>query len=488
MVDFSRLAYVDLETTGGKPTRDSITEIAIVQTLDGVITEKWQSLVCPDTSIPLMIQKLTGITPEMVADALTIDELIPTILDLFEGHVVVAHNARFDVSFLRNAFKQNGVEFKYPVVCTVKLSRKMYPQFKVHNLDSIIKRFDLTCEARHRAMGDAAALPQLVSRMVDDFNEENVFAAMQLQQKLSSIPPHLNPELFDKMPNEPGVYLFYGESGDLLYVGKSVQIRARVISHFSSDHRHDREMRMAQQVHNIEWIVTAGEFSALILESELVKSRSPLFNRQLRKQKTLFTLYWENDLKENVLAPQIIDINSLSTESKKASLKNTYGLYKGRRGANESLRKLKDEHNLCAIQLGLEKGKGPCFAYQLKKCKGICCGKENPLIYQMRMQQALAPIKLKGWPYQGAIGIKEYNQESDISCIHIISHWLYLGNVSNESELESFDFDTTVKLDTDFYKICISQLQKNHTLITLENVDSTIDTTTDNTLNSAIEN
>ena len=332
-------------------------------------------------------------------------------------------------------------------------------------------------------MGDAAALPQLVSRMVDDFNEENVFAAMQLQQKLSSIPPHLNPELFDKMPNEPGVYLFYGESGDLLYVGKSVQIRARVIYHFSSDHRHDREMRMAQQVHNIEWIVIAGEFSALILESELVKSRSPLFNRQLRKQKTLFTLYWENDLKENVLAPKIIDINSLSTESKKASLKNTYGLYKGRRGANESLRKLKDEHNLCAIQLGLEKGKGSCFAYQLKKCKGICCGKENPLIYQMH--QALAPIKLKGWPYQGAIGIKKYNEESNISCIHIISHWLYLGNVSNESELESFYFDTTVKLDTDFYKICISQLQKNHTLITLENIDSTIDTTTDNILNSA---
>ena len=286
MVDFSRLAYVDLETTGGKPTRDSITEIAIVQTLDGVIIDKWQSLVCPDTYIPLMIQKLTGITSEMVADAPTIDELIPTILELFEGHVVVAHNARFDVSFLRNAFKQNGVEFKYPIVCTVKLSRKMYPQFKVHNLDSIIKRFDLTCEARHRAMGDAAASPQLVSRMVDDFNEENVFAAMQLQQKLSSIPPHLNSELFDKMPNEPGVYLFYGESGDLLYVGKSVQIRARVIYHFSSDHRHDREMRMTQQVHNIEWIVIAGEFSALILESELVKSRSPLFNRQLRKQKT----------------------------------------------------------------------------------------------------------------------------------------------------------------------------------------------------------
>jgi DNA polymerase-3 subunit epsilon len=475
MVDFSRLAYVDLETTGGKPTRDSITEIAIVQTLDGVVTDKWQSLVCPNTSIPLMIQKLTGITPDMVVDAPTIDDLIPTIIEKLEGHVVVAHNARFDVSFLRNAFKQSGYDFKYPIVCTVKLSRELYPKFKQHNLDSIIKRFELTCDARHRAMGDAAALPQLVSRMKHDFNEEQVLTAMKSQQKLASMPPHLDPELFSKMPNEPGVYLFYGEAGDLLYVGKSVQIRARIISHFSSDHSHDREMRMAQQVHDIEWIVTAGEFSALILESELVKSRSPLFNRQLRKQKALFTIYWDNALNENVPQPKIIDINSLSSESNTPSLKNTYGLFKGRKGANDALRKLKDEYKLCAIQLGLEKGKGPCFGYQLKKCNGICCSKETPIIYQMRLQQALTPIKNKGWPYQGAIGIKEYNEKSDITCIHIISHWLYLGQVNNESELADFSFDKVAKLDIDFYKICVSQLQKNHTLITLNNIDKTIE-------------
>ncbi|MGJ8581331.1 MAG: exonuclease domain-containing protein [Psychromonas sp.] len=474
MVDFSRLAYVDLETTGAKPTRDRITEIAIVQTLNGVVVDKWQSLVCPDTYIPLMIQKLTGITTEMVANAPTIDDIMPTIMNKLDGHVVVAHNARFDVGFLRNAFKQYGAEFKYPVVCTVKLSRELYPQFKKHNLDTIIERFDLTCDARHRAMGDAQVLTELVSRMTSDFNEENVFAAMKLQQRLSSIPPHLDPDLFIKMPNEPGVYLFYGEKGDLLYIGKSVQIRARVISHFSSDHSHDREMRMAQQVHHIEWIVTAGEFSALILESELVKSRSPLFNRQLRKPKALFTIYWENTLNNPVSSPKIIDINSLSAESKKASLKNTYGLFKGRKGASDSLKKLKDEHQLCAIQLGLEKGKGPCFAYQLKKCKGICCGKETPLSYQLRMQQALTPIKIKGWPYQGAIGIKEYNDKSDISCIHIISHWLYLGHVTNESELADFDFETPTKLDIDFYKICISQLQKNHKLIKLENVEKAI--------------
>ncbi|RBW46538.1 DNA polymerase III subunit epsilon [Psychromonas sp. B3M02] len=471
MVDFSRLAYVDIETTGTKPTRDQITEIAIVQTLNGKIIDKWQSLVCPNTFIPTMIQQLTGITPDMVIDVPTIDKIIPVIIEKLADHVLVAHNARFDVSFLRNAFKQNNIEFKYPVVCTVKLSREMYPTFKRHNLDSIIKRFGLTCESRHRAMDDAAILPEIVARMKSDFNQQKVLQAMASQQKLSSVPPHINPDIFSTMPNEPGVYLFYGETGNLLYVGKSVQIRARVMSHFSSDHSHDREMRMAQQVHDIEWIITAGEFSALVLESELVKSRAPLFNRQLRKQKSLFTIYWDNSLDKTVAQPSVIDINTLNTQSKKSSLKNTYGLFKNRRTATETLRKLKDENQLCGIQLGLEKGKGPCFSYQLKKCKGICCGKETTIAYQIRMQQALAPIKIKGWPYQGTIGIKEYNEQSDISCIHIISHWLYLGKVNNESELVDFNFDVTAKLDQDFYKICISQLQKSHRFINLANLN-----------------
>ncbi len=351
MTDFSRLAYVDLETTGGRPTSDRITEIAIIQTQDGKVVDQWQSMVFPDVTIPNFIQQLTGITDKMVENAPSFDELLPTILEKLEGHVVVAHNARFDVGFLRNAYQRLGEEFKYPVVCTVKLSCNLYPKFKRHNLDAIIKRFDLQCEARHRALGDAAALPQLVSKMRRDFGDDEVLAAMAMQQKLASMPPHLDPSLFEKMPNEPGVYLFYGETGSLLYVGKSIQIRTRVISHFSSDHSNDREMRMAQQVHDIEWIVTAGEFSALMLEAELVKKRSPLFNRKLRKQKTLHTLYWENSITADVMTPKIVDINALENPSKTASLEpdsliNTYGLFRSRKGANDAIKKLKDEHHL----------------------------------------------------------------------------------------------------------------------------------------------
>ena len=472
MNDFSKLAYVDLETTGGRPTSDRITEIAIVQTIDGVVVDEWHTLVNPGIQIPEMIQRIIGITPAMVKDSPTFEEILPTVMEKLEGFVFVAHNARFDTGFLKNAYKRLGEDFSYPVLCTVKLSRKLYTQYKRHSLDAIIQRFNLKCEARHRALGDAAALPQLVSRMFKDFDSGDVLAAMALQRKLGSVPPHLDPKIFDDMPNEPGVYLFYGESGGLLYVGKSVQIRTRVMSHFSSDHSNDREMRMAQQVHDIEWIVTAGEFSALMLEADLVKKRAPLFNRQLRRQKTLFSLYWEgNSPKEitsnTVSTPVIRDINADDNLTDAARLENSYGLFRSRKQASELLKKVQKDSQLCAKQLGLEKGKGPCFSFQLKRCRGICCEQESAISYRLRLQQALSPIKVKGWPYDGPVGIYESNEKSGLSCIHIISNWQYLGKVNDESELADFSHDDSISLDIDFYRICISQLQKNSKVIPL---------------------
>ena len=473
MPDYNKLAFVDLETTGGRPTKDRITEIAIVRTIDGEVVDRWESLIDPDCHIPEMIQRIIGITPDMVKGAPTFDEVLPEVMGRLEGFVFVAHNARFDAGFLKNAYKRAGEEFSYPVLCTVKLSRRLYPEFKRHNLDSIIQRFGLSCEARHRAMGDAAALPQLLSRMHRDFEQSDVLAAMSSQRKLASIPPHLNPSLFDEMPNEPGVYLFYGESGVLLYVGKSVQIRTRVISHFSSDHSHDREMRMAQQVHDIEWKVTAGEFSALMLEAELVKRHSPLFNRQLRKQKVLYSLYWQQSsveqLKDNlVVSPRMIDLRSDENADNSAGLDNSYGLFRSRKQANELLKKLQQEHQLCAKHLGLEKGKGACFSYQLKKCRGFCCNEETAISYQMRLQQALSPIKVEGWPYDGPVGIYESNSASELTTIHILSNWRYLGKVESEAELAEFSYDPTIRLDVDFYRLCIAQLQKKKKVIPLK--------------------
>lgn len=457
---FDRLAYVDLETTGGRPTRDRITEIGIVLVDNHVVIEEWSSLINPHTHIPSNIQNLTGITQKMVSKAPDFDEVIERVLEKLGDRVLVAHNARFDVGFLRNEFRRQQLEFKYPVVCTVKLSRHLYPHYRRHNLDTLMARYHLGCEARHRALGDARVLPDLVNAMIAQSGLDTVVQAMKAQQKLLSLPPHLPSSLLDELPHRPGVYLFYGENDSLLYVGKSVNIRSRVMSHFTDDHRHDREMRIAQQVRQIDWIETAGEFGALMLEAELIKTRSPLLNRRLRRQQELCSIKWNPD---ETKKPEVVAIDTISPYQ----LSHLYGLFRTRRQAINTLRKLSVEYFLCPRKIGLEKGKGACFAYQLKKCKGVCCGKELEILHRQRVLQALLPLRVKAWPYEGAIGIREYQAETDRTDIHIISHWCYLGKVQNEEELASFSMPESFYLDKDVYRLCLQQLRKRPEIIKL---------------------
>jgi DNA polymerase-3 subunit epsilon len=457
MSDFSRLVYVDLETTGGRPTRDRITEIALILVDNGEEIERWQSLLNPETRIPEQIQQLTGITPSMVEDAPLFEDLIETVKDLMQDRVVVAHNARFDTAFLRNAFQRLGYPYRYPSVCTVKLSRKLYPQYKRHNLDSLIERFGLQSHVRHRAMGDTEVLPQLVDIMQTELGKDVVLHAMQVQQGLQSLPPNIDKSLLEEIPEEPGVYRFFGERNALLYVGKSIKLRSRVISHFSADHRNDREMQIAQQVRHIDWQVTAGEFSALMLEAELVKKQSPLFNRKLRRQKTLLTLFWEADK-----VGSKVDIREIQ-HADTLEFSNCYGLFRSKKQATDSLRELIKNHTLCSKTIGLEKGKGACFAYQLKRCKGVCCGQEQPLKHHLRVQEALRPLQLKHWPYKGKVGIREYNSDSHITAIHIIDRWCYLGKASDENELSDIQTMESITFDMDFYRLCVKQLAKTPT-------------------------
>lgn len=160
------LAIVDVETTGAHPAWDRVTEIAVVEVADGEVRSEWSTLVNPGTRIPPAIQALTGITDDMVAGAPAFEDLAPGLYERLEGRVFVAHNARFDYGFLRHAFERAGFDFHARTLCTVKLSRRLYPQFARHNLDSLIGRHKLKFggrgAARHRALGDALAVWQFL--------------------------------------------------------------------------------------------------------------------------------------------------------------------------------------------------------------------------------------------------------------------------------------------------------------------------------------
>ena len=264
-------AIVDVETTGLSPATDRVIEVGIIRVEVGREVERFSSLVNPHAAISPLIQSITGILPEDLEDAPSFADIAPDIAPLLEGAVLMAHNARFDYGFLKNEFKRLKVPYVAKQLCTVKLSRRLFPQERRHSLDHVMRRHGLVCADRHRALGDAEVVWQFYQHVVQQFSADTVHSALTPILKQPSLPPQLPKELVDGLPNGPGVYVFHGESGIPLYVGKSITVRQRVRSHFADDYRSHKEMRLAQQVVDIEVRETAGEMGALLRESRLIK-------------------------------------------------------------------------------------------------------------------------------------------------------------------------------------------------------------------------
>ncbi|MBS1192008.1 MAG: polymerase epsilon subunit [Rhodocyclaceae bacterium] len=440
------LAFVDLETTGATATSDRITEIGIVEVdPDGSVRE-WQQLVNPGTRIPPFIEHLTGISNDMVADAPSFEVVAAEVLERLTGRLFIAHNARFDYGFLKNEFKRLGITFRAPVLCTVKLSRQLFPEHKRHSLDALIERHGLAAEARHRALADAQLIHQFWQLVHAIPGPEAVQAALRALNAHPSLPAHLDASIVDDLPDTPGVYLFYGENRLPLYVGKAKDIRSRVLSHFSADHASAKEMSLAQQVKRIEWVETAGEIGALLQEAALVKRLQPTHNRQLRKNDEVCT--WTLvDEGEGWLRPALAFARDLDFSLQSSC----YGLFKSSKEATDVLRSLAAEHNLCDILLGLEKaapGK-PCFGHQVKRCKGACVGKEPMAKHTMRLMAALVRLKLQPWPFPGPALIREGEEA------HVVDGWRHLGTAGSEAEIYEMMETPRPAFDRDIYKILL---------------------------------
>jgi DNA polymerase-3 subunit epsilon len=275
------LVFLDVETTGATAGHDRVTEVGLIEVDQGRFIGEWSTLVNPGIRIPPAIQALTGITDDMVARAPGFDDISRELKRRLEGRLLVAHNARFDYGFLRSEFQRSGIRYRSEVLCTVKLSRRLFPGHTHHNLDALMARHGIGCEARHRALGDARALWQLVRcwrRTLDAATLSTVVAGLVLSP---TAPPQLPEDVFDDLPEAPGVYVFYGENS-VLYVGKSANLRTRVLSHFSGDRGSARDVRIAREVVRFDWTETPGELGAQIEATRLVKALTPVYNRQAR--------------------------------------------------------------------------------------------------------------------------------------------------------------------------------------------------------------
>ncbi len=447
---------LDLETTGSSAERDRITEIAAVRIENGVEVARWSSLVNPGVSIPDFIQRLTGITDAMVASAPTFEEVTPALLEVLQDAVFVAHNVRFDYGFVVKELDRLGIAFKAKTFCTVRFSRSLYPQFKGHGLDAILERHGLQTIARHRAMGDVDVVLAWLKIAEAELGAEKLAATAQsLLQGSASLPPHLETPLSD-VPDTPGVYLMYGSGALPLYIGKSVHMRRRVLSHFQAAGKQSKEMRLLQEVRRIEWRETAGELGALLLEARLVKQMQPIYNRQLRREGQLCS--WRLHPDPNVRPVlQLVRLDKL----KQTGAGELFGVYRSKRQATETLRQLCSTHHLCLQAVGLESGKGACFAFQIKQCKGMCTGVESPALHRVRLQMALAEQRLLAWPHQGKVAIREYDDRSERTDIHVFDQWCHLATVHNESELADVTSSKqALAFDIDTYRLLVKRLSQ----------------------------
>ncbi len=435
------LAIVDLETTGTRAARDRITEIGVIEVERFQVLGEWSTLVNPGAALPSEIQALTGITPEMLAAAPRFADLARELHERLAGRVLVAHNARFDYGFLRREFDRAGIKFQAREVCTVKLSRRLYPG-GAHDLDSLIERHGIACRARHRALGDADAVWQFLQAAEREHGAEVLSVAARQVARQPALPPHLERAALDAVPEAPGVYLFHGAHGAPFYIGKSRAMRTRVLQHFSSG------AHWLSQVHRIDWRRTTGELGALLLEARLVKELAPAFNRQLRRSEAVCGVVFDGRRIRFAAADEI------SAET----LPFLYGIYRTRRAALKALRSAADEHRLCLRALGVEPaGRGACFRHQVGRCAGVCAGRENLLAHYARAAAALAPLKSPPWPWRGKVAIVESDATRDAVEAHVVDRWCYLGAARDEAEVSEL-IAAEPRFDYDHYRILARHL------------------------------
>ena len=458
-------AFLDIETTGGNSSRDRITEIGIRFWRDGAVIGEWQTLLNPDTRISPFIEQFTGISNELVADAPRFEDIADDLETQLEGKVFVAHNARFDYGFIKSEFRQLGRLFSAKVLCTVKLSRKLYPQFRRHNMDALIERHNLAQVQRHRAMGDVSAMLSFFEHALADHGTESMNSALDTLLQRPSIPSHLPTDVLQDLPRAPGVYRFYGENDVLLYVGKSTNIAQRVASHFSGDHNTSRGVRMSESLRRVDWTETAGELGALLLELKQIKQMHPLFNRRSRAAKNLVSIeLTENGNGKGKGKGKGYLQARLVREIEPHRLGDYFGLFRSKKEADKALSGIAAKNDLCNKLLGLEPDHdGPCFQRTLGRCKGACVGDggqgEDRVKYNLRMQIAFHNLRLKTWPWKGPVGVVERNPERDRTDILIVYNWMHVATVHDHQALGDLSLNRqAVTFDLDSYKLIAKAL------------------------------
>jgi DNA polymerase-3 subunit epsilon len=412
-------AIVDIETTGSFAAANGITEIAI-HLFDGTtVTEVYETLVNPGQPIPPFIQRMTGITDQMVATAPPFKEIAEKVHSLLQGQIFVAHNVQFDYSFIKAQLKQEGFHLHCSKLCTVRLSRQILPGLPSYSLGKLCRSIGIPLENRHRAGGDSAATALLFKRLMDADQHHHIAKSLKRNSKESILPPYLPKEHWEKLPPRPGVYYFHNAKGKVIYVGKAINIRYRVNSHFSNDAPGLQKQRWVKHVYSISHVECATPLMASLLESAEIKHRWPRFNAAQKKQEDQFGIY----AFEDQMGYQRLMIDKIRKSI--PALQRFYLLVEG----HARLRKLMREFNLCPTLCFFQDTNLPCEGIKEGYCNGACSKKESPQDYNLRVEAAC--LQLRSQPSFAIVdrGL----QKNTYSCILVERGTFYgMGYVPNK--------------------------------------------------------
>ncbi len=417
MHDLSRLAFVDIETTGLSPVENRIAEIGIISVNDGR-AERWTTLVRPPEC---RIPRVSGEPrPGDVVDAPCFGDIAVELAARLSGRVFIAHNARFDHAFLRAEFDRLGIVFQPDVVCSVMLSRKLYPQLKNHDLDSLVEHHDLRATERHRALPDADLVWQLWQAIHRQHPQEVIGNAVGGLLAGPVLPSGLDASLIERLPETPGAYIFHDRDNCPLVVGAAGNLKLHVRNYFRIDQATDKALEYAHRISNITWRATRGMLGAQLHAAAL--DRELLANSNRQANQAVFTWRWSPD------AVPCIDVVPISYASQPET--DAFGLFPTERKARNALARFATKYRLCHCLLGISPGaKAACLACPVDRGAPGCTSKSIRRKALVNLFVALRPMRVPQWPHRGPVGIRE---RSDL---HVVDQWQFLGTARNENEV-----------------------------------------------------
>jgi DNA polymerase III subunit epsilon len=444
-VSATALAFVDLETTGLNPASDRVKEIGVV-TVDGDAVDEWTSILHTGGPLTARLEASPGVEREVIEAAPRFRDIAAGLAARLAGRLFIAHNARFDFSFLRAEFERAGIGFQPQVVCSVMLSRKLYPAQRNHDLDTLAGLHGLKVTVRHRALPDARLLWQFWNMVQRAHPPERVAAAVAELLAGPVLPSHLDPALIDALPAASGIYVFHGENGETLKLGRANNLRWYARDYFRLDRATVKALALSHRVRRISWRRTHGAIGARLRLSVIGRGEQPAL--RAHAERGLWTWRVTPD------ASPCVEITPLQ-DPLAAGRGESSGLFDSPKKALNELRRVAVENSLCFAVLGVpESEAGSCLACLPGERREPCTVGASRLRHLTRALPALRRARVASWPYGGPIGIRERGD------VHVVDGWCYLGTAETEGEVQTILEESTPEFDQDVYAYLARQLPR----------------------------